>query len=52
MTDLFEPEGPDESGGSGKPLSRQLVWFAGIAVLSLIVVAATAYALRGLLLIG
>lgn len=52
MTDLFEPEGPDESGRSAKPLSRQLVWFVGIAALSLIMVAATAYVLRGLLLIG
>ena len=52
MTRLFEPQGPDESGESSKPLSRQLLWFAGLAIASLIAVAAVAYALRGFLLMG
>jgi len=51
MTDLFEPEGPDESGGETRPLGTRLLWFAGLAVASLMVVAAVAYVLRGLLLI-
>lgn len=52
MIDMFDPEGPDESGEEKRPLGRQLVWFAGIAIASLIVVGVIAYGLRGLLLIG
>lgn len=52
MTRLFEPQGPDESEERGQPLSRQLLWFAGLAIASLIAVAAVAYALRGFLLMG
>ena len=52
MTDRFSPQGPDETNEAGGPLGRRLLWFAGLAVASLIVVAVTAYTLRGLLLIG
>lgn len=51
MTDFFEPEGPDETGEEARPLGKQLLWFAGLAVASLMVVAVIAYALRGFLLI-
>ncbi|MGB3626047.1 MAG: hypothetical protein WA989_09470 [Henriciella sp.] len=53
MTDLIEPVGPDEDGGGGRvSLLRRLAWFAGLALISLSVVAATAYILRGFLLLG
>ncbi len=49
MTDLIEPQGPDETGEDERPLGRQLLWFAGLALASVSVVAVVAYALRGLL---
>ncbi|HIG23180.1 MULTISPECIES: DUF2474 domain-containing protein [Henriciella] len=52
MTDLIEPQGPDETGGSAGPLWKRLAWFWGIAIVSVTVVAATAYILRGFLFIG
>ena len=52
MTDLFEPEGPDESGSSARSVSRQFLWFVAIALISVSVVAAAAYVLRGLLFLG
>jgi hypothetical protein len=52
MTDLIEPQGPDETGQSSAPLWKRLAWFGGIALVSLIVVASVAYVLRGFLLIG
>lgn len=52
MTDLIEPEGPDESGAPAGPLWKRLLWFAGIAIVSVTVVAVTAYVLRGFLFIG
>ena len=52
MTDRFQPQGPDETNEAGGPLGRRLLWFAGLALASLAVVAATAYLLRGLLFIG
>lgn len=52
MTDLIEPEGPDETGAAQRPLGRRLLWFGGLALVSLSVVAVTAYVLRGLLFIG
>ena len=52
MTDLFEPQGPDESGGRERPLWARLLWLGGLSLASLIVVAAAAYVLRGLLFIG
>ena len=52
MTDLIRPQGPDETGPSTGPLWKRLVWFGAIAFASVIVVAATAYLLRGLLLMG
>lgn len=52
MTDLIRPNGPDESGGSAGPLWKRLAWFIGIALVSVLVVAASAYVLRGLLFMG
>lgn len=52
MTDLIEPVGPDEEGGGEPSLVRKLAWFAGLALISLSVVAATAYILRGFLFLG
>ena len=52
MTDLFEPEGPDETGAETRPLGTRLIWFIGIAIASVTVVAVVAYVLRGLLFIG
>ncbi|WP_143435375.1 DUF2474 domain-containing protein [Henriciella aquimarina] len=52
MTDLIEPQGPDETGAGARPLWQRLLWMAGLALASLTVVAATAYLLRGLLYIG
>ncbi|MEQ8557156.1 MAG: hypothetical protein RIB03_02475 [Henriciella sp.] len=52
MTDLFEPEGPDETGRGAGPVWRRLAWFAGLALMSLAVVAVFAYALRALLFVG
>lgn len=49
MTDLIEPQGPDETGEAARPLWRQLLWFAGLALASVSVVAVVAYVLRGLL---
>ncbi|KCZ66479.1 hypothetical protein L53_03930 [Hyphomonas sp. L-53-1-40] len=34
------------------PLTKRLIWFVGIALVSMLVVAVVAYTLRGLLLIG
>ena len=52
MTDRFQPQGPDETNQAGGPLGKRLLWFVGLAVASLTVVAAAAYVLRGLLFIG
>ncbi len=52
MTDFIQPKGPDESGLSGGPLWKRLAWFIGIALVSVLVVAASAYILRGLLFMG
>ncbi|MEM5518410.1 hypothetical protein WNY37_15750 [Henriciella sp. AS95] len=46
---LLEPEGPDETGASQRPIGKRLLWFVGLAAASVIVVAVVAYALRGLL---
>ncbi len=48
----FGPVGPPERGEPPQPLWRRLLWFAGLAVASVTVVSAVAYALRGLLFIG
>ena len=48
----FEPEGPDETGDGSRQLGSSLLWFVGIAAVSVVVVASVAYVLRGLLLIG
>ncbi|WP_169711771.1 hypothetical protein [Henriciella litoralis] len=49
---LFEPQGPAEAGNAPPPFGRRIAWFAGLALLSLVIVAATAYLLRALLFIG
>lgn len=47
----IEPVSPGDDDQEA-PLGKRLAWFVGIALVSLLVVAALAYALRGLLLIG
>lgn len=44
-----EPLPDDQSEG---PLVKRLGWFVGIAIVSMLVVAAVAYALRAMLFIG
>ena len=51
LMDWFEPAGPAEPG-EDVPAGRKLVWFAALSVAGLIVVAVSAYILRGLLLIA
>ncbi|MFC6198453.1 hypothetical protein [Ponticaulis profundi] len=48
--DLIEPVAPDEQP-EGRPLWRQLLWFAGISIVSGACIATIAYILRGLLFI-
>ena len=45
----LEPQGPSEDGEDQGSLGQKLIWFAGIALASVLVVAITAYTLRGLL---
>lgn len=47
----IEPVRPEENGEE-PPLAKRLLWFVGIAFVSMLVVAAIAYTLRGFLLIG
>ncbi|MEL7129585.1 MAG: hypothetical protein AAGK23_08550 [Pseudomonadota bacterium] len=47
----LSPQGPSEDGRGEGNLLNKLAWFAGLALASLIAVAATAYVLRGLLFI-
>lgn len=52
MKALPEIDGPSADGkGAGSP-GANIVWFVVLGIAGLIVVAATAYALRALLLIG
>ena len=47
MADPFAPIGPDlEKNNEKKSIIRQLGWFVAIALISVCVVAATAYLLR------
>ena len=46
----LEPVQPGED--KEEPLAKRLLWFFGIAFVSMLVVAAVAYTLRGFLLIG
>lgn len=50
MATMLEPVGPGSE--DEPPLVQRLAWFGGIALVSMLVVAAVAYSLRGLLLIG
>jgi len=42
-------EGPPEAGEPKQPLGKRLLWFAAIWLVSLVSVAAVAYALRALI---
>ncbi|MBR9807517.1 MAG: hypothetical protein GYB49_09880 [Alphaproteobacteria bacterium] len=46
----LEPVQPGDD--KEEPLGKRLLWFFGIAFVSMLVVAAVAYTLRGFLLIG
>ena len=48
---MIEPVPPPD-GEDGRGPARKLAWFAGIAVVSALVVAAVAYALRALPFMG
>lgn len=47
---MLEPVGPGDD--DHQPLAKRLGWFIGIAVVSMLVVASVAYALRAVLFIG
>lgn len=47
----IDPVQPQENGEE-PPLAKRLLWFIGIALVSMLVVATIAYTLRGFLLIG
>jgi hypothetical protein len=47
MPAIIEP--PPEPGAPGRPLWKQLAWFAGLSVAGLTATGAVAYALRALL---
>ncbi len=49
MAIMLEPVGPDEE--EHLPFWKRLAWFVGIAVASMLSVAAVAYALRAVLFI-
>lgn len=42
-------EGPPEEGETRLPLRKRLLWFAGLWLASLLIVAAVAYGLRALI---
>lgn len=50
MATMLEPVGPGED--DHQPLVKRLGWFFGIAFVSMLVVAAVAYALRAVLFIN
>ena len=50
MAIMLDPVGPGDD--KPQPLARRLAWFFGIAAMSVLAVAAVAYALRAALLIG
>jgi hypothetical protein len=49
---VFRPAEPLPDGAPEGPLLKRLGWFAGIALVSMLVVAAVAYAMRALLFLG
>ncbi|GAB5459141.1 MAG: hypothetical protein Hens3KO_21710 [Henriciella sp.] len=49
---LFEATPPLEDGEPEPPLSRKLLWFIGLMLLGVTVVAISAYTLRSFLFIG
>lgn len=50
MPPIVEPQGPPEPGETKPPLMARLLWFAGLWLASLMVVAAVAYFMRALIL--
>ena len=46
---VFRPVEPLPDGEPEGPLGKRLVWFVGIALVSMLAVAAVAYAMRALL---
>jgi hypothetical protein len=49
---VFRPVEPLPEDAPEGPLAKRIAWFVGIAIVSMLVVAAVAYALRALLFIG
>ncbi|WP_156945402.1 DUF2474 domain-containing protein [Hyphomonas johnsonii] len=49
---VFRPVEPLPDGQPEGPLLKRLAWFVGIALVSVLVVAAVAYTLRAALFIG
>jgi|AntAceMinimDraft_11_1070367.scaffolds.fasta_scaffold00342_17 hypothetical protein len=49
---VFRPVEPLPDGEPEGPLGKRISWFVGIASVSMLVVAAVAYAMRALLFIG
>lgn len=49
---VFRPTEPLPDGQAEGPLFKRLGWFVGIALVSMLIVAAVAYALRAMLFIG
>ncbi|MBU2605313.1 MAG: DUF2474 domain-containing protein [Alphaproteobacteria bacterium] len=49
---VFRPVEPLPNGEPEGPLGKRISWFVGIALASMLVVAAVAYAMRALLFIG
>lgn len=50
--DLFEAAPPLQDGQAEPPLGRKLIWFIGLMLAGVCIVAATAYTLRAFLFIG
>lgn len=51
MPDPLRPVGPPTEEEDAPPLAKKLLWFAGLALAGLIIVAGAAYLLRALLFI-
>lgn len=49
IKDFFEPAPPPERDAPEPPLGRKLIWFAGLMLLGVTVVAISAYTMRSLL---
>lgn len=49
---VFRPAEPLPDNAPEGPLAKRVLWFVGIALVSMLVVAGVAYVLRALLFIG